>query len=44
VLTAADAQSRLRRTVYIYLFPRYFQESYAHYRFPARGLFPGFPG
>jgi enterochelin esterase-like enzyme len=43
-LTVAGQQSHLRRTVYIYLPPQYFQKSYAHYRFPVLELFPGFPG
>lgn len=43
-LTVAGKQSHLRRTVYIYLPPQYFQKSYAHYQFPVLELFPGFPG
>jgi enterochelin esterase-like enzyme len=43
-LTVSGRQSRLARTVLIYLPPQYFQKGYATYRFPVLELFPGFPG
>ncbi len=43
-LTVYGRRSHLRRTVYIYLPPQYFQQPYAHYRFPVLELFHGFPG
>ncbi len=43
-LTIDGKLSHLRRTVYVYLPPQYFQKAYAHYRFPAIELYTGFPG
>jgi len=43
-LTITGAQTQIKRTVYIYLPPQYFQKAYANYRFPAIELFPGYPG
>jgi enterochelin esterase-like enzyme len=36
--------SHIRRSVYVYLPPQYFQPSYRNYRFPAIELLHGFPG
>jgi enterochelin esterase-like enzyme len=43
-LTVDGRRSHLRRAVYVYLPPQYFQPSYRHYRFPALELISGFPG
>ncbi|HEY2578462.1 MAG TPA: alpha/beta hydrolase-fold protein [Streptosporangiaceae bacterium] len=43
-LTITGARTQLKRTVYIYLPPQYFQKAYANYRFPAIELFTGYPG
>ena len=43
-LTVTGARTQIKRTVYIYLPPQYFQKQYLNYRFPAIELFPGFPG
>lgn len=43
-LTVSGGLSHLRRAVYVYLPPQYFQKPYANYRFPVLELFPGFPG
>ncbi len=43
-LTVAGRRSHLRRAVYVYLPPEYFQPGYRRYRFPAIELIPGFPG
>lgn len=43
-LTVSGSRSHLRRAVYVYLPPQYFQARYRHYRFPAVELIPGFPG
>src|SRR5206468_1431815 len=37
-------RSHLRRAVYVYLPPQYFQPGYRHYRFSALELISGFPG
>jgi enterochelin esterase-like enzyme len=43
-LTVPGKISQLRRTVYVYLPPQYFQAGFSHYHFPVIELFPGFPG
>jgi hypothetical protein len=43
-LTVSGRLSHLRRTVFVYLPPQYFQKQYATYRFPVLELFNGFPG
>lgn len=43
-LTMTGHASHLRRSVYVYLPPQYFQAAYRGYRFPAIELLPGFPG
>jgi enterochelin esterase-like enzyme len=43
-LTVPGRLSHLRRTVYVYLPPQYFQPAYQHYRFPSIELIHGFPG
>jgi len=43
-LTVTGTRSHLRRAVYVYLPPQYFQAGYRSYRFPAIELIPGFPG
>jgi enterochelin esterase-like enzyme len=43
-LTLTGRASHLRRSVYVYLPPQYFQAGYRGYRFPAIELLPGFPG
>jgi enterochelin esterase-like enzyme len=43
-LTVHGRRSHLRRAVYVYLPPQYFQPGYRHYRFPALELISGFPG
>ncbi|HEX3490167.1 MAG TPA: alpha/beta hydrolase-fold protein [Streptosporangiaceae bacterium] len=43
-LTVPGALSHLRRAVYVYLPPQYFQPAYRDYRFPAIELIHGFPG
>ena len=43
-LTITGERTQLKRTVYIYLPPQYFQKAYANYRFPAIELFTGYPG
>ena len=43
-LTVQGRLSKLRRTVYVYLPPEYFRDSYRHYRFPVIELLPGYPG
>jgi enterochelin esterase-like enzyme len=43
-LSVPGELSRIRRTVYVYLPPQYFQRSFRDYRFPAIELLHGFPG
>jgi enterochelin esterase-like enzyme len=43
-LTVQGRLSKLRRTVYVYLPPEYFRDSYRRYRFPVIELLPGYPG
>ena len=43
-LTLPGKLSHISRTVYVYLPPAYFEQQYAHYRFPAIELIPGQPG
>jgi enterochelin esterase-like enzyme len=43
-LTVTGQHSHVRRTVYVYLPPQYFQPAYRRYRFPAIELVSGFPG
>jgi hypothetical protein len=43
-LTVEGQRTHLRRTVFIYLPPQYFQKAYAKYHFPAIELFTGYPG
>jgi enterochelin esterase-like enzyme len=43
-LTVIGQTTHLRRQVYVYLPPQYFQPAYQHYRFPAIELIHGFPG
>lgn len=43
-LTVRGRLSHLKRTVYVYLPPQYFQSAYRDYRFPAIELLHGFPG
>ena len=43
-LTVRGRLSHIKRSVYVYLPPQYFQPSYRAYRFPAIELLHGFPG
>ena len=43
-LTVRGRLSHIKRSVYVYLPPQYFQPSYRSYRFPAIELLHGFPG
>jgi enterochelin esterase-like enzyme len=43
-LTVPGQLSHLRRTVFVWLPPEYFQSAYRGYRFPVIELLPGFPG
>jgi enterochelin esterase-like enzyme len=43
-LTLPGKLSHISRTVYVYLPPAYFEQQYAHYRFPVIELIPGQPG
>ena len=43
-LSVPGELSHIRRTVYVYLPPQYFQRSFRDYRFPAIELLHGFPG
>jgi enterochelin esterase-like enzyme len=43
-LVVSGRLSHIKRTVYIYLPPQYFQAGYAHRRLPAIELITGFPG
>ncbi len=43
-LTVDGKLSHLRRSVYVYLPPQYFQPQYRHYRFPTIELIHGYPG
>jgi enterochelin esterase-like enzyme len=42
--TVTGKLSHIKRTVYVYLPPQYFQKAYAHYKFPAIELLHGSPG
>jgi enterochelin esterase-like enzyme len=43
-LTVRGRLSHIKRSVYVYLPPQYFQPEYRNYRFPAIELLHGFPG
>jgi len=43
-MTVRGAITGIKRSVYVYLPPQYFQKSYRDYRFPAIELLHGFPG
>ena len=43
-LTVRGRLSHIKRSVYVYLPPQYFQPDYRNYRFPAIELLHGFPG
>ena len=43
-LTVRGGLSHIKRSVYVYLPPQYFQPEYRNYRFPAIELLHGFPG
>jgi enterochelin esterase-like enzyme len=43
-LSVPGQLSHIKRTVYVYLPPQYFQRSFRDYRFPAIELLHGFPG
>jgi putative esterase len=43
-LALTGKTTHIKRTVYVFLPPQYFQSSYANYHFPVLELFNGFPG
>jgi enterochelin esterase-like enzyme len=43
-LALTGKTTHIKRTVYVYLPPQYFQSYYANYHFPVLELFNGFPG